>query len=305
MTKIFDSKTILVILNAISRSALDARDAVESALRELEIDHILKITDSPEQLPNLISQYADQVNTVAVGGGDGTVNTALKPIIDHGLTLALLPLGTANDLAQSLGIPQDISEACKILQSGRVHPIDVGTVNGHYFVNVADIGFSVIMTRNLNREKKKRLGVLGYALGLLDAFRCNRPFRLHLETDRETATMNSIQLIIGNGPRYGGGMIVTSKTKLNDGLLHILVLKPQRLVDLLMKARSFRYGDTEGFDDIEVFACTKARIRTSKQRSVTADGEILTKTPVEFVVHHQALNVLAPRETNDEKGSLL
>ncbi|MHC5722287.1 MAG: diacylglycerol kinase family protein, partial [Nostoc sp.] len=89
---------------------------------------------------------------VIIGGGDGTLNAAVDALVDTQLPLGILPLGTANDLARTLEIPNSLSEACKIIAYRNLHRIDLGWVNGKHFFNVASLGLSVKITERLTKE---------------------------------------------------------------------------------------------------------------------------------------------------------
>jgi hypothetical protein len=111
----------------------------------------------------VIRRYQQQIDLVIVGGGDGTLNATIEAIIETQLPLGILPLGTANDLARTLAIPNSLPEACQIIASGNLRRIDLGSVNGKYFFNVASLGLSVKITQQLTKEIKRRWGIFAYA----------------------------------------------------------------------------------------------------------------------------------------------
>ena len=116
-----------------------------------------------EDLGDLIHALRDQIGSVILGGGDGTMNAASAALRDTGLP-GVLPLGTANDLARTLGIPREPEGAAAVILGGRIRKLDLGCVNGHPFFNVASLGLSVDITRRLSKLMKRRLGVFAYPI---------------------------------------------------------------------------------------------------------------------------------------------
>jgi diacylglycerol kinase family enzyme len=114
----------------------------------------------PTELPDLIRRYSDRVDLIVIGGGDGTLNAAADGLVDIQLPLGILPLGTANDLARTLGLPKTLSGACGVIAQGRRQAIDLGWVNGKHFFNVASLGLSVKITQQLSK-KRSALGRAG------------------------------------------------------------------------------------------------------------------------------------------------
>ena len=114
-----------------------------------------------ESFADVISRRADHCDLVIVGGGDGTLNSAASGLAYTGLPLGVLPLGTANDFARTVGIPNDPVKAAEIIAAGNAKPVDLGEVNGHLFFNVASIGFSAELAARTERTRQEALGRAG------------------------------------------------------------------------------------------------------------------------------------------------
>ena len=128
--------TALLILNSSSRNGGDAD--IQQGLSLLENANITLIQKSPssaEECRKIIAEHAKQVQLVILGGGDGTISSAVETLYQHKLPLAVLPLGTANDLARSLEIPTNLTEAFQTILDNHRSKIDLGVLNGHYFLN--------------------------------------------------------------------------------------------------------------------------------------------------------------------------
>src|SRR5690606_242827 len=114
---------------------------------------ILEKVDRPDAMGEAIRRHRAEVDCVIVAGGDGSVNTALGALMETGLPLGVVPLGTASDFARTLGIPPDVGGACDVIAGGLAHRVDVGCVNGQYFLNASSLGLSVWIAENLHPEQ--------------------------------------------------------------------------------------------------------------------------------------------------------
>jgi diacylglycerol kinase (ATP) len=296
----------LLILNNESRHGALAREPVLRALREQGAGLIGGAPLPPQQLARALERLdlPKHNGRVVIGGGDGTLNAALPALLSSGIALGVLPLGTANDFANSLGIPEDPVEAVRVALEGEVVQVDVGRVNGKPFLNVASVGLGPKVTESLSSELKARLGFLSYPRALLEAYRRSRPFRARIhspETPRRE--IRCIHLAIGNGRRYGGGALVSRDATLVDGRLRLFGLAPIPLWRMILLAPWLGAGRHRHLSASTTLRATSFRIETSRRMRVSADGEILASTPAEFDVLPRSLKVIAPvRNARDVQG---
>ena len=287
----------LLIVNGKSRSGALVLENAKAELRAHGIEPIHRESPDRDAMSPLIVAHAGQVDRVVIAGGDGTLNAAARGIIDTGLPLGILPAGTANDLARTLGIPEDCGEAARIVAEGHTRRIDMGLVNENPFFNVASIGLSAELARRLSREVKKRYGRLGYALTALGVLAQAKPFRAFIaEPGARPTRVKTLQIAVGNGRYYGGGMAVEKDADIDDGHLDLYSLEFQRAWKLALMARSFRYGEHGAWEEVRATRGTAFEIRTRKPRSINADGEIVGQTPARFAIMPKALTVFVPGE---------
>jgi diacylglycerol kinase (ATP) len=133
----------LLLLNPKARRGRDAGTEVRGGLEASGLGVVPAGPSDWDRLPDLIARARNQVDRVVVAGGDGTLNTAVQALAGTDLPLAILPLGTANNLARSLGLPNDLKEACEVAAKGTLRAIDLGWINGRYFFTTASMGLSV------------------------------------------------------------------------------------------------------------------------------------------------------------------
>lgn len=284
----------LLLVNNKSRNGASQCEMALERLRAHGIEPIHAECDRKEDMTSLILDHAGEVDSVVVGGGDGTINAAALGVIQANLPLGILPLGTANDLARTLGIPFDLDGAADVIAAGRTRKIDLGMVNGEPFFNVASIGLSAELAKRLTRDIKRRWGRLGYAIVAFQVLLQARPFSATIIGETERVRVKTLQIAVGNGRFYGGGNAVEKDAAIDDQHLDLYSLEFEKAWKLALMARSFRYGEHGAWDEVRAVRAKEFDIRTRRPRSVNADGEIVTRTPAHFSIKPCAVTVFAP-----------
>jgi YegS/Rv2252/BmrU family lipid kinase len=287
----------LLVINGKSRNGQSACDAAEEALVQAGIAIDRRDCGDAGDLRQLILRARDEVDSVVVGGGDGTLNAALPGILEAGLPLGILPLGTANDLARTLALPTGLDAAVAVIAAGQRRKIDVGLVNDKPFFNVASVGFGVDLTRALTRDAKKRWGVLGYVAAGLRVLHRVRPFHVTVTIGDYVHRSRTLHLAVGNGRHYGGGMTLSEDAAIDDNRLDIYSLEAAGVISALKLLPSLRRGTQGHWSEVETMTGQEVLVETTHSRSVNADGEIVTRTPALFRILPRAVTVFAPAET--------
>ncbi|WP_019172247.1 lipid kinase [Pseudaminobacter salicylatoxidans] len=295
MPKSKPSRRALLIVNPKARRGTGSIAAAVNVMSRGGMTVIEERASGNETLSDLIRRRAPDFDLVVLGGGDGTLNIAAAGLVDAGLPLGVLPLGTANDFARTVGIPPDPVKAASLIVTGALSPIDLGEVNGHLFFNVASIGFSAELAADLTQQAKKRWGKLGYAIVAARLLARSQLFSAYLDHDGTTEKIRTMQVSVGNGRHYGGGMTVEESATADDGMLDFYSLEVDHWWRLLALLPSLRKGTHGRWDDVRAFRTTEVTIRTSKPRPVNTDGELITTTPAHFRIRPQALQVFTPK----------
>ncbi|MBX3597509.1 MAG: lipid kinase [Rhizobiaceae bacterium] len=288
------TRKALLIVNPRARRGAESIDAVKDVLTAANISLEEAAPSEQENLSELISRRARNVDLAIIGGGDGTLNAAARGLVYTGLPLGVLPLGTANDFARTLDISPDPVEAARIIANGKPQHIDLGEVNGHLFFNVASIGFSAELAAELSEHAKKRFGKLGYGIVAARLLARSRLFKAFVEHDGATEIIRTLQVSVGNGRHYGGGMTVEENATADDGWLDFYSLEVDHWWSLLRLLPSLRRGTQGQWHDVRAFKTTEITIRTSRPRPVNTDGELKTWTPAHFRIRPKSVLVYAP-----------
>jgi YegS/Rv2252/BmrU family lipid kinase len=284
----------LLIVNAHSRSGAAQLRLARQRLEAHGIEAVHRDCGDRSELSPLIVSHGSDVDLVAVGGGDGTLNAAALGVIDRRLPLGILPMGTANDLARTLGIPTDLDEAVRIIAEGHTRQIDLGLVNEEPFFNVASIGLSAELAQELTREMKRRWGRLGYGIAALKVLARAKPFRATIASAEGAVRVRTLQIAVGNGRYYGGGNAVEKDAAIDDQHLDLYSLELTRAWKLAVMARSFRYGEHGAWEEVRAIRAKEFTVHTRRPRPVNCDGEIVTQTPARFTIRPGAVTVFAP-----------
>ena len=284
----------LLLINRHSRRGSETSEQVVRELKALNFKVFEESTEQPQQLTNIIRSYRDRVDLVIVGGGDGTLNAAIEGLLDTQLPLGILPLGTANDLARTLNLPQSIPQACQVIADGYTQRVDLGRVNHKHFFNVASLGLSVQITNQLDKKLKRRWGVLAYAYTAMRVIWQARPFRAEIILGDKSISVKTLQIAVGNGRYYGGGMTVADDAAINDQRLDLYSLECQHWWQLLLWLPAMRLGTHSGWDGIRTLEGQEFVIHTRKPLPINADGEIVTQTPAKFRLVPKAIAIFVP-----------
>jgi YegS/Rv2252/BmrU family lipid kinase len=279
------------------RAFFQALDRLQDLHVPLGVTYAIR---DPARLPETVREVLDDgYRFLILGGGDGTVSSVVDFLADRDVVLGLLPLGTANDFARTLDIPEDIEAACRTIANGKVVDVDLGLAGENFYVNVASVGLGVEATRALSPWLKRSTGPLAYPVAAIRAFLKHKPFSARLsfpDGDHEPVEYERLlQVAVGNGRFYGGGMIVAHESGIDDKTLDIYAIDLGRHRDLIGAARYLKSGDFIKTDGVHIFKTSRVRLETEPELPVNIDGEVVTHTPQDFSVANNALDVLVPQ----------
>jgi diacylglycerol kinase (ATP) len=280
-----------------SRRCRDLAETAMAALAAAGFDVSRPELPPKEQLQQLLRDEGPKHDLVIVMGGDGTINMTLDVMQEIAKPLGILPAGTANDLARTLGLPMDVAEAVKVIAAGHVKVIDLAEVNGKPYVNAASFGLTTDVTKQLDPDKKRRWGVLAYLIAAWKALRRARGFSIEIDEPAHNGQperdwrMRSIQVVVGNGRSFGGGMTVDAEATIDDGLMHLYCIKALPWWKVLLLLPALRLGTHASSKHVHNATGSRFAIRTKRPIPISADGEILAETPANFTMRPRALRV--------------
>lgn len=236
------------------------------------------------------------LDAVIVAGGDGSLHHAANGLAGTRTALGILPCGTANDLARTLALPLDPAQALLALRDAAPQPIDLGALNGHYFLNVASLGVSAEASKLVTAGQKRRLGLWAYYWSALRRLLSRRRLEVLLATPQACERLEVYQLSIGNGRNFGGGWRIAADAAVNDRMLDVVAVEAMSPLAFLERMLLRRGGMAERLGT-RVYRLPACRIDLHGPVPVNLDGEPYTLLPpLEFQVIPEALRVLLPKE---------
>ena len=269
----------------------DAKAMLEEAGLRLIAAHAVK---EPERLQETVrGAVADGAPMVIVGGGDGSLSGTVDELVGKDCVFGVLPLGTANSFARTLGIPLDLEGAVAAISGGRRRRIDLGMIDRDYFVNAASLGLSPRIGETVPHKLKRHLGRVGY---LLWAIKCSigfRAFRLTLDDGVKRRNMWATEVRILNGP-YHGGVELSDQADVDTGdiVIQAVVGRSHARLAWDWYAKFFKLRDRDA--QTEEFRGKAFRIETRPPQRISIDGEVLASTPVTVQVAAGAVEVAVP-----------
>lgn len=286
---------LLFIINPIAGGgkAKELLPLIEENMKLNKIDYEIVETDKPKEATSIVEQAKN--NIVIAVGGDGTVNEVAKGLIKRGYgSLGIIPGGTGNDMAKSLGLSMDPIEALETIIRGKTKQMDIGLANDRYFLNIASVGFDAEVVRNTDKIKTKISGRVAYILGVLVSLIKYRIKPTDIEIDGIAHHKKMLLLAVGNGQYYGGGMKIIPTAKIDDGYLHLCLVKDLSNLKALFLFPSIFKGEHLKYEKyVEIYKAKNILIKTKGEFYLNIDGDlILTKDFAEFKISQNKLNII-------------
>ena len=238
---------------------------------------------------------------IVVAGGDGTLNEVINGIAGRSrdVCLGLLPLGTGNDFARSLGLPATVEDNVEILLSKNTKEIDLVRVRSkrvRYFVNVSAGGFSGVVDEKLTRQIKRAWGPLAYLRGAAAALPELHAYRTQIVLDdEERLSLELYNVVIGNGRFVAGGLPIAPNAELSDGLLDVILIPNHPAPKIALLAAEILLGKHVPGDAIVFRRAQKVAVRARPAMWFNVDGEPVGKAPAVFQILPRALNFVVPK----------
>lgn len=283
-----------MIVNAKSRKGQRLFKRACAAMRGLPFEVDAHAVEDPDDLEATVTRaLAKKPDLVILGGGDGTISGLVDLLVGKGVTLAVLPLGTANSFARTLGLPLDIDGAIEAIRSGVPKRIDLGMIDGDYFANCAAMGISPQIAETVPHGLKKVLGRIGYLGWASWQFARFKPFMLTIDDGTQVKRMRVVEVRISNGPYHGGTWLVDeASVQSGEIVVQAVTGRYKRTLAKNWAASVLRLPARH--QDTVSFSGKALKIDTKPSLPISIDGEVLAHTPVTARVAAGVIEVMVP-----------
>ena len=288
---------ICVILNPAAGSA-ENTEALHGKLEQLGSCEFKTTLQQGDAQRFAHSAVADGCDLIISAGGDGTLNEVVNGVAEQSAQcrVGIVPLGTGNDFARSIGLSGKVDECLDIIAQGDTKPIDLVRVTSdqvRYFVNVSAGGFSGAVDEKLTTEIKKSWGPLAYLRGAAAALPQLRAYKTTIVfDDAETIAMNLYNVIIANGRYVAGGIPVAPEAIINDGVVDVFLIPEKPVAELAVLAGQILLGKHVGNEAIVYRRAAKVAVNSKPGMWFNVDGELVGNEPALFEVMPGAIQFI-------------
>jgi diacylglycerol kinase (ATP) len=268
---------------------------VHAILDEVGVDHEIQVSRSAEEMEALARAAGEHGGTVAVLGGDGSVNLVVNGLFGTGASLAVLPAGTGDDFAKAIGIGK-LDAATRLLADPKTVDIDLikvtAGVEERRYINVAGTGFDSAV-EEVAAGMRRRLGPRGhYALATVKTLSRFVPAMFHIELDGASLDVDAMLVVIGNSFAYGGGMKVLPQASIVDGELDVCVVSAMSKGAFLRAFPKVYIGKHATHPKVTMLKGRDLKIEANRRMTVFADGERVGSLPAVFKVLPKSISVV-------------
>ena len=286
-------KSAALVINAMSRKGQKLFEEACGAMKALPYPVDAHAVENPGDLEDTVrAALAKKPDLLILGGGDGTISGLVDLMVGHDVILGVLPLGTANSFARTLGIPLDIAGAVEVIRDGAPRRIDLGMIDGDYFANCAAMGISPKIAETVPHRLKKYFGRVGYLGWAAYQFVRFRPFTLIVGEGNDAERMRVVEVRISNGG-YHGGMELIESAEVDSGEIVVQAVcghVKRRLVrNWIGHALKIEVRN----EQVREFHGKALRIDTEPKLPISIDGEVLAHTPVTAKIAAGVIRVMA------------
>jgi diacylglycerol kinase (ATP) len=288
---------IVILLNPNAgrgKARLVLREALEVMQRAGVEIGVRESRDAQHLLALARRAAAEKPDAIVSLGGDGTHHYVVNGIVGSEIPLGIIPCGSGNDFAKGLGIPTEARAAAEALCARNTCRVDLGRAGNTVYAGIAGAGFDSVVTRYANERVRRLRGSCAYAWSILRCLKSYRPEPLEIVSDVQEFSGEVIFAAVGNNVSYGGGIHLTPRAKLDDGLLDVCIVPYMGKLEFLRWVPSAYRGEHLRHPRIIYFQARRVSLSTTSRLELFGDGEFMQELPTTIEIVPRALPVIVP-----------
>lgn len=291
-------RSAVLVGNLGSRSTSSILDEAVARLAEggIAVEAAVGVESGAELRERVARFVGEGAPLIAVAGGDGSLSSIVGLFSHRESVLGVIPAGTGNSFARTLGIRPTVEDAVATIVSGKVAHVDLGIANGTSFANFATVGLAARVARQTPFTLKRVAGAAAYVLSTIPLMLRSRPFRARIRfDDAEPIEIVTHQIVVVNGRHYGVVPLLPEAT-IVDGRLKLAATATTSAWGAARLFLAIHLGRQRQLSDGLFRIARQITIETFPPQLLDVDGETLGATPARFTVDRGALSVMVPAE---------
>ena len=288
--------------------SLEYIERIKNYFKDVNEPYYIEVTQYPGHATEVVKSYTSSKNyRVYAVGGDGTLNEVLNGIVGTGSVLAVIPCGSGNDFVKNLIGEESIEDIFISTLRGKEKYIDLGKINNRYFINISSVGFDseVVYSANTFKKLKYVTGSTAYILGIIATLFKFKFIKTTITIDGVKLNKEILLAAIANGKCYGGGVKISPKSDISDGIFDLCVVdKVSKLKIFLLFPKAIK-GKHESIKQVSFYSGRNISISSSEEFVLNIDGELLKEKEVNCQLIRKGIRILLPvrRESSEQEDS--
>lgn len=293
-------RKIAVIINPVAGKgkAIDAlpilKQKFETLKEEIEVSY--SVSKNKKNIEELTKVYLKEgFNEFLAIGGDGTLFELINGLDlsqNKNIKIGMVPMGTGNDFVKSLGEVKEIDWILNRVIDNVTQKVDIGLVNGSYFLNSCTFGIDGPITQKTEKNKKRFPGKSAYFVSTLSTALTYKSSKMRITIDNQIIEKNILMVAVCNGQYIGGGMKICPEAKVNDRLLEICLIEKVSPFKIIKEINKIYSGKLNEIDEVHYFRGENIKIESLENFAlINADGNIIGTDPASISLHENQIEV--------------
>lgn len=283
---IINQKSILTKIKSLQRN-------INQYMSKHDIEYDFSICYNIKEISKSCQECVKlKYDSIVAIGGDGTINICAKNIIYTNIKLGIIPKGSGNGTAYTLGLNKNIKKCLDIIKENKVTKIDVGIVNEKIFLNNTGFGFDAHVSKKI--QKKTKRGFRMYLYNIIKEFFTFKEKEYIISTKKEKNKVKAYIVSVFNANQYGNKIIISNDSKMTDGKLELIIIKKPKITHVPLLLFYLISKNLKKSKIVTIVTGDKFEIKT-KTKLFHIDGDYQESDQnYEIKVHEKALKIILP-----------